>query len=174
MTVKATINPGLSGGSRSESLDAHAARIYERPTPVLALIELQPVDRITPVDSASEKDPVVRLRIDALEVAAAGEQERVLRDVMRLLYLSRTAEGTLDAENEIKLAEQTLAVADDLVAAEQVASLVAILDWALDRISEVAADEKLRPVDIRKALTQIRDRGHAARLGVQEKGGPAW
>lgn len=174
MSTKATINPGLAGGSRSDSLDAHAERIYERPTPVLILAELVPVDRITPVDSTSEKDRIVRLRIEALEVACAGEQERILRDVLRLMYLSRTADGTLDADNEIQLAQQTLDLADGLVAAEQVASLVAILDWTIDRVGDVAADEKLRPADTRKALAQIRDRAAAARLGVHDKDGPRW
>lgn len=174
MTITAKLNPGLAGGGRSDSLNAYAARLYDRPVPVIALVELQPVDRVTPVDAASKKDSVIRLQIESLEIAAPGEQESTVRNLLRLLHLYRTAEGTLDADNEIQLTEQTLAHAEDLLAAEHVASLVAILDWALDRISEVAADEKLRPVDIRKALTQIRDRGHAARLGVHDKDGPKW
>jgi hypothetical protein len=93
---------------------------------------------------------------------------------MRLLYPARTAEGTLDGDNQMQLSEQTLESAAGLLAAEQVASLTAILDWALARVGEVAENEKLRPVDVRKALGQIADRAAAARLGVHDANGPKW
>jgi hypothetical protein len=174
MTITARLNPGLAGGGRSDSLNAYAARLYERPGPMVAVVEIQPVDRVMPVSPDSAKDGVIRLRLDSFEVAAPGEQERILREVLRLLFLSRTAEGTLDADNEIEIAEATLAHATDLVAGELVASLKAILDWAVTGIREVAGNEKLRPVDVRKALGQIADRAAAARIGVHEKDGPSW
>lgn len=174
MTTKATINSGLAGGGRSDSLDVHAEGLYERPHPVVALVELVPVDRTEPVDSASKKARLVRLRIEALEVAAAGEQERILRDVLRLLFVARTADGTLDAENEVKVLEQILERVDGLVGGELVASLVAIIEWTVKQIREIADSDKLRPVDVRKALGQVADKAAAARLGVQAKDGPQW
>lgn len=174
MTTTAKLNPGLAGGGRSDSLNAYATRLYERAVPVIAIVELGPVDKVVPISEKSEKDGVVRLRIDTLEVAAPGEQERVVREVMRLLYLARTAEGTLDGDNEVQLAQQTLDQAADLVAAECVASLVAILDWTVTQIRGIADSDKLRPVDVRKALGQVADRAAAARLGVHDKDGPKW
>lgn len=174
MTPKISLNPGLAGGGRAESLNAYAARLCDRPVPMLALIEMKPVDKVVPVDPSSEKDPHLRLAISTLEVAAPGEQERLLRDVLRGMNLARTADGTLDADNDIKLGEQTLQNAPDLIAGEQVARLVVIIDWILGELAKVASDEKLRPVDVRKVLGQVADRAAAARLGVQGKDGPAW
>ena len=174
MTITAKLNPGLAGGGRSDSLNAYAERLYDRGFPLVAVVEVNPVDKVVPVSSDSKKDGVVRLQIDSFEVAAPGEQERVVRELLRLLHLSRTADGTLDADNEVRLAEQTLAQATDLLAAECVASLVAILDWTVTQIREIADSDKLRPVDVRKALGQVADRAAAARLGVHDKDGPKW
>lgn len=178
MTITAKLNPGLAGGGRSDSLNAYAERLYDRGFPLVAVVEVNPVDKVVPVSSDSKKDGVVRLQIDSFEVAAPGEQERVVRELLRLLHLSRTADGTLDADNEVQLADQTLAQtlaqATDLVAAECVASLVAILDWTVTQIREIADSDKLRPVDVRKLLGQVADRAAAARLGVHDKDGPKW
>lgn len=174
MTITARLNPGLAGGGRSDSLNAYAERLYDRSFPLVAIVEITPVDKVVPVSAESKKDGVVRLEIDSFEVAPPGEQERVARELLRLLHIARTAEGTLDGENEMRLAEQTLESSAGLLAAEQVASLVAILDWTLGQIADVAADEKLRPVDVRKKLGQVADRAAAAKLGAHAKDGPAW
>lgn len=174
MTITAKLNPGLAGGGRSDALNKYAERLYDRAFPLIAIVEVKPVDKNVPMTSDSKKDGTVRLQIDSFEVAAPGEQERTCRDLLRLLNMYRTAEGTLDGDNDVKLLEQTLEKATDLLAAEQVASLVAILDWVLSRITEISADEKLRPVDVRKVLGQVADRAAAARLGVQGKDGPSW
>lgn len=174
MTITARLNPGLAGGGRSDSLNAYAERLYDRAFPLIAIAEIKPVDKNVPMSADSKKDGVVRLAIDAFEVAVPGEQERVARDLLRLLYVARTAEGTLDSENEMQLTEQTLERAADLVAAEQVASLVAILDWMVTQVREIADAEKLRPVDVRKLLGQVADRAAAARLGVHDASGPRW
>lgn len=168
MTIKAHLNPGLAGGNRSESLDLHAARLYETPRAVMCVAELLPVDRVVPIDGASEKDPLVRLRIESLEVAAAGGPEDTLRDVARALFTARTAAGTLTSEDEVALAEQTLEHAAGILSGHEVARLRVILDWALDRVAGVLSNEKLRPVDIRNEVTKVVAKAAAARdTGVQ-------
>ena len=45
MTITARLNPGLAGGGRSDSLNQYAARLYERAFPLVAIVEIQPVDK---------------------------------------------------------------------------------------------------------------------------------
>lgn len=168
MTIKATINAGLVGGDRSASLDAYAARLYERPAPVMAVVELTPVDRVVPVDGASEKDPVVRLRIESLEVAPSGSQDEVLRNVARALYVSRTANGTLTGDDEIALAEQTLTHAAGLVGGHETARLRVVLDWVLTQVEKICDNDKHRDADRRRLLREALAKASAARdAGVQ-------
>lgn len=168
MTIKASINAGLKGGDRSASLDLHAGHLYESPRPVVGVVELVPVDRITPVDEKSEKDPQVRLRIESLEIAPAGGPENTVRDVARALHMTRTAQGTLTGEDEMKLAEQTLTHAAGILSGHEVARLRVILDWLIDRVGPVVGNEKLRPVDVRRQVEELLAKATAARdTGVQ-------
>lgn len=168
MTIRATINAGLQGGNRSDSLDLHAARLYERATPVMAVVELLPVDRITPIDEQSKKDPQVRLRIAALEVAPGGGAESTLRDVHRALFTSRTAAGTLGSEDQIALDEQTLEHAAGLISGHELARLRVLLDALIDRARGILSHPKHRPEDVRRLLGELLDKAAAARdSGVQ-------
>lgn len=168
MTTKATINAGLAGGDRSAGLDRFAASLYERPRPIMVVAELVPVDRTEPLDDASKKDPVVRLRIEQLEVAPTGEQDEVLRKVTEVLHLARTAAGTLTAEDDVALAEQTMSTAAGLMSGHEVARLRVILDWLLDHIDKVVANEKHRDADRRRLIREALAKAAAARdAGVQ-------
>lgn len=168
MTVKAHINAGLAGGDRSASLDAHAARLYERPTAVMAVVELAPVDRIVPVSEDSKKDPIIRLRIESLEVAAAGGPEETLRELSRALWVARTADGTLNGEDEVKLAEQTIEHAAGILSGNELARLRVVLDWTIELVRNVLESPNLREVDLRRLLVESLDRAAAARdTGVQ-------
>lgn len=169
MTVTAKINPGLVGGDRTGSLDRYAARLYDNPgMAVMAVVELRHVDRVEPAEGVSTKDPRVNLRIEALEVAPPGGAENTLRDVERALYTSRTANGTLGAEDEVKLAEQTLDHAAGIVGGHELARVRVILDWLIDRVGPVVGNEKLRPADIRRQVEELLAKATAARdAGVQ-------
>lgn len=168
MTIKATINAGLQGGNRSDSLDLHAARLYERATPVMAVVELLPVDRITPIDEQSKKDPQVRLRIESLEVAPGGGAESTLREVHRALYVTRTASGTLGSEDEMQSAATTLEHAGALVAEYESARLRVLLDAVVDQARGILAHPKHRETDVRRLLGELLDKATAARdTGVQ-------
>jgi hypothetical protein len=168
MSIKAHLNPGLAGGNRSDSLDLHAARLYEAPRPVMAVVELLPVDRVVPIDGGSEKDPVVRLRIESLEVAPGGGAESTLRDVQRALYVTRTANGTLGSEDELQSAAMTLEHAGDLVAEYESARLRVVLDVLLDRVAGVLSHPKHREADVRRLIGELLEQAEKARdTGVQ-------
>lgn len=137
MTTRATINPGLAGGDRSAALDRHAGRLYDRPAPIMAVVELVPVDRVMPVDEASSKDPLIRLRIETLEVAT-GEAEHTLREVARTLYLARTATGTLDGDGDLHLGQITLDTAAGLIGAHELTRTAAILDALIGALTSLA------------------------------------
>lgn len=175
MTIKATINAGLQGGNRSDSLNVHAARLYERATPVMAVVELLPVDRITPIDEQSKKDPQVRLRIEHLEVAPAGEAETALRDLHRAMFTLRTAAGTINSENEIKLSEQTIEHAAGVLSGNELARLRVLLDLVIDQARGILSHPKHRETDVRRLFSELMDKACTARdTGVQlEVGAPA-
>jgi hypothetical protein len=168
MTPKATINSGLAGGGRSDSLDVHAPRLYERPAPVMAVIELMPVDRVTPVDADSKKDPLVRLMIRSLEVAPGGGAESTLRDVHRALFKVRTANGTLGSEDEVAQAEQTLEHAGAVLAEHEAVRLRVVLDVLIDRVSGVLSHPKHRETDVRRLIGELLEQAEKSRdTGVQ-------
>lgn len=169
MTITAKVNPGLVGGDRTASLDRYAARLFDNPgMAVMAVVELRHVDRIEPAEGVSDKDPQVRLRIEALEVAPPGGPEDTLREVERALYVARTAGGTLGSEDDVKLAEQTMANAAGLMSGHEVARLRVILDWLIDRVGPVVGNDKLRPADIRRQVDELLAKATAARdTGVQ-------
>lgn len=169
MTVTAKINPGLVGGDRTASIDRYAERLYENPgMAIMAVVELRHVDRVTPAEGVSEKDPRVNLRIEALEVAPAGGPEDTLREVERALYVARTAGGTLGADDDVRLAEQTMANATGLMTGHELARLRVILDWVIDRVGPVVGNDKLRPADIRRQVEELLAKATAARdTGVQ-------
>jgi hypothetical protein len=168
MTPKATINSGLAGGDRSGSLDRYAARLYEKPGPVMGVVELLPVDRITPVDEGSKKDPIVRLRIDLLELAPAGEQDEILRQVAVALKTARTAAGTLTGDEDVKLSEDTLRLVGDRMSDHELARMRVILDWFLNHTRAVIDHPKHRAEDIKRLLNDALFKAMAARdAGVQ-------
>lgn len=161
MTTRATINPGLAGGDRSAALDRHAGRLYERPAPIMAVVELVPVDRVMPVDEASAKDPLIRLRIETLEVAT-GEAEHVLREVTRALWIARTAVGTLDGDGDLHLSTQTLESAAELVGGHELARLSALLGSLLAAMRELADGSDADTAAMRNELLGLTEAAAAA------------
>lgn len=175
MSVKTKINPGLVGGDRTASLDRYAARLYENPgMAVMGVVELIHEDRVQPAEGVSEKDPVVRLRIESLEVAAPGEQGDVLREVARFLFLSRTASGTLDGDHEVQLAKQTLDQAQGLVAGEEVARLRSALTWLQEQLHGITTGTKLREADMRKAIAGLDEAATKILAGAGRSADGAW
>lgn len=169
MTITPKILPGLVGGDRTQSIDLYAARLYENPgMAVMAVVELRHAFKTVPAEGVSKKDPTVSLEILGLEVAPAGGTEETLRDLERALYTARTANGTLGADNEVELAQQTIEHAAGLMSGHEVARLRVIVDWLLDRVAGVVTNEKLRPVDVRRQVEELLEKATAARdTGVQ-------
>lgn len=163
MTTRATINSGLAGGDRSAALDRHAPRLYERPSPIMAVVELVPVDRVMPVDEGSKKDPLIRLRIETLEVAT-GDADNVLREVARALWLSRTATGTLDGDGDLKLSAQTLETAGSLLAGHELARAAALIDALLAAMRELAEGNDTDPGAVRNEVLGLAEAAAAALL----------
>lgn len=168
MTIKTKINSGLAGGGRSDSLDAIAARINERPVPIMAVLELVPEERVVPLDAAAEKDATLKYGFGPVEVALTPEIEGVLRDVHRAMFITRTANGTLTTEDEVKLSEQTLTLAADLMASHEAARVRVVLDWLLNTVDKVLGNDKLRPADVKLEIGRAVAKATAARdAGVQ-------
>ena len=142
------------GAAAAAALEPHIRPIYDRPDCTrLAIIELRHVERTQPA-AGSDKEPSVRVRITHLEIPNK-EQEGVIREAMRALYLQRTAQGTLDEDGQVQLTESTLRNLSGLVHEIEVARLRAGLTHWVDYIARVNATTKLTISEIRHELDTI-------------------
>jgi hypothetical protein len=114
----------------SAGLGPHADALYEHlGGRAVAVVELAAMERNEVADE-EDKEPYVKLRLTAIEVAG-GEQEQIIRGVLRSLYTIRTAEGTLTDEQQVELSKETLRLAADSAVNIEAARLrVALLEWA--------------------------------------------
>lgn len=97
---------------------------------VLVVGEVAPVERTEPV-ATSDKEPVLKLGLSAAEIPHR-DQEELVREVMRALYLQRTASGTLDEEGQVQLTRQAVRVAGGQIAHLAAARYRAALEaWAV-------------------------------------------
>jgi hypothetical protein len=82
----------------AESLEEHADTMFrQRKGRWMAVVELAHTERIEPGPD-EDKNPSVKLRIVAIEVADNDFSDERLRELQRGLYRQRTSGGTLDAE----------------------------------------------------------------------------
>ena len=92
----------------------------------LALIEFQHVDHNDP-DEAAGIPRQVTLKMVNAEVARDEKRADVLRRMLRAMYVLRTADGTLDGDNDIHAANAELMRSVDSYAVETAAELRVVL-----------------------------------------------
>ncbi|MFD3802605.1 hypothetical protein ACFWTC_03030 [Streptomyces sp. NPDC058619] len=81
----------------AESLEPFASEMFkQRRGRWMAIVELAHVERTEPGPD-EDKDPTVKIRVTAIEVAADAITDERLRNLQRDLYVRRTSDGTLDA-----------------------------------------------------------------------------
>lgn len=98
---------GKPAATAAAALERYADQLYTNNTARLVIIaELKHAKQVTPAPD-EDKDREVGVKITALEVASP-EQDEALRKAMRALYVSRTAQGTLDEDMDIELSKTTL------------------------------------------------------------------
>lgn len=112
------------------SLERYTTKLYGRPGMALVgVVELSHVERTQPAPD-QDKEPSVKLRITGLEIANP-DQEDTLRDAQRALYVHRNAQGTLDEDGDIELADRTLKMTGGLLhAIESARYEVGVRGWA--------------------------------------------
>lgn len=95
------------GAAAAFAVEDYVRPLYDQPgLRLVGVVELAHVERTQPAPG-SEKDPSVKARITALEIASK-DQEDAIREVMRALHLQRTADGTLDEHGQVVLTKATL------------------------------------------------------------------
>lgn len=112
------------------SLERYAGKLYARPgMRLVGVVELRHIERTQPAPE-EDREPGVKLRITALEIANA-DQEETIREAQRALYLHRNAQGALDEEGDIDLADRTLKMTGGMLhAIEAARHQVAAGHWA--------------------------------------------
>jgi hypothetical protein len=116
-----------------EVLQPLAGHLYNTPGGRwMGVIELHHADHNDPADDAEDIKRAVTLRLTHLEMASDAKQEDVLRDVLKALWLHRTATGTLlEDADDVELSPNTLEMAAGMLHALEAARLrVALNHWA--------------------------------------------
>lgn len=152
----------------ADALEPLTGKIYAKPgMRIVGVVELAHVERTQPAPDA-DKEASVKLQIKHLEIANP-QQETVVRDALRALYLHRTAQGTLNDEGEVELSRQTLEDAAGLLHAIEAARLRTLLRHWLDYSRRVQNDHKLTTAQLHNEITTIAD-GLSAALRADENG----
>ena len=153
---------GKPSAGAVQALQPHVERWYRRSgVRSLAIVELAHVERTEPAKDA-EKDRSVTMRISSAEVPDPDSEDSI-REVMRALYLLRTATGTLDEEGNLSLSQQTLKHAAGIIGGQAIARLSAGVQHWRQYVDRVGANNNLTLGELHHELGAIRD-GLAALL----------
>lgn len=134
-----------------------AETIYKDPGGYLvAIVELRHVDHNDPAEDIDDIKRRAELRIVSIEVGH-GEQEDALRRAQRALYAVRTADGTLDPDGEVALAEDTLRLTEGVLYAGEAARLRVGLAHFADLARARAEDYDADPVKRARHLRELAD-----------------
>ncbi len=116
-----------------EVLQPLAGHLYNSPGGRwMVVAEMFRADGNDPHEEADDIKRTVWLRLAHLEMAADAKQEDILRDVLKALWLHRTATGTLHEDaDDVELSGNTLEMAAGMLHALEAARLrVAVTHWA--------------------------------------------
>lgn len=149
---------GGLGAAASNAIDPHIRRLYDRPgATLMAVVEFEHVERTQP-GPRSDKDASVTVKATHLEVPASPDQEAVLRDVQRTLYLLRTAAGTLDEHSgRVEIDEQGLSLAAGRIAQQDAAEMRIAMHHFADQASRAITAVDASEAKLRDSLRKIRD-----------------
>lgn len=146
----------------ADALAPHIRGIYDRPgSTVLFVGEAKHVERTQPAPDA-DGDPSVKVRITHLELPNK-DQEGAIREAMKALYTQRTAQGTLDEDGALQLAQGTLRGIGGLLHGIEVARLRAGLSYWVQYVARVNSNSKLTLSEIQHELDLVAN-GMAALL----------
>ncbi|MCW2897879.1 MAG: hypothetical protein JWO67_144 [Streptosporangiaceae bacterium] len=171
--TKIRLDSGVST-SASLALEPLASKLYASPgIRIVGVVELRHTERLQPAPE-TDKEPVVKLQVSALELAR-DDQEDSLRRAMRALFMHRTARGTIDEDGQVELSERTLELAAGELHSLEAARLhTALSHWA-DYAHRVLHTENITHTELLHELKALvdgldsalfRDRGDDGEGGV--------
>lgn len=138
-----------------EAIGEHARPLYDRlGSTRVGIVEFRSAHRLTP-GPGEDKKPTVGLRIAALEIANR-DQEELIREAQKALYLARTARGTLNEDGQIQFSEDTLRLLGDSLSYTEAARLRAGLERWTTEMARVAATPTLLDGEIRHEVERIK------------------
>lgn len=149
-----------------QAIEPHIRRLYARSgIRVMAVVELAHVERTEPAADA-DKDSTVTMRINHLEIPAP-DQEESIREVLRSLYLQRTAVGTIDEAGDLELSKSTIKDAAGIIGHVAVARMAAGIHHWRGYARRVVANDELTVGELRHELDAIAD-GLSGLLGAPQ------
>jgi hypothetical protein len=151
--MKLKIDPKL-GSAAEAALEPYISKLYTTPgLRLMAVVELKQDDKNSPAPD-SEAGLWVKARLSSVEVASP-EQEPVLRDAQRALFVQRTAAGTLDEDGEMQLDERTLELTGGMLHAVESARLTAVMRHWAAYIRRVNRTNELTITEVRHELDAV-------------------
>jgi hypothetical protein len=138
------------------AIEPHIDSCYARPgARLMAIIELTKQQRLVP-EADSDKKASVTMRITHMEIPKPGtEAEHAVRQAQQALYVQRTAQGTLDEEENLVLSKDTLEHCAGLLGAIETARLrVCLSHWAR-YAARIVSLENITISEIRHELDTI-------------------
>jgi hypothetical protein len=145
---------GKLGANAAEAISRHAGPLFARLGATrLAVVELRSAERMEPA-AGEDKEQSVTLRVSALEVANA-DQEDILRKVLHALYTQRTAYGTLTEDGDLEVSEGTLERAGTDIMLADVARLHAGVAAWIDEGRRILGRAKISGSEMRLEFDRV-------------------
>ncbi|MEV6791314.1 hypothetical protein AB0M87_04780 [Streptomyces sp. NPDC051320] len=142
--------------SALDALESHVRPVYDQPGARRLFIgEFAAIERTEPAPG-TEKEPSVRVRIVGLELPNA-DQEGLVRDAQRYLFLQRTAHGTLDDDGQLELDDTTLRLTGGQLAYIETARLRAALGHWATYARRVVHTSNMTDSEVRHELQLVAD-----------------
>lgn len=148
---------GTPTSAAREGLAPHVDVLFAIPGKrVMAVVELAHFERVQPAPG-SDSDAVVRLKLTQLEIPT-DDQEHILRNVQRALFLARTARGTFDEDGQLQLDDLTLkTAAGDLNLLETARLRAGLAHWSSYTSRIVTQSQDFSPTEIAHELKHVAD-----------------
>lgn len=141
----------------SDGLEGHVRRIFDNQSARVVFVgELEHVQRVEP-GPASTVEPSVSVRLSRLEVPSQGQQEEI-RELLRALYLIRTAPGTLDeASGAVSLegAAQKVSDAVSVTYVQEALDARVVLRHVHNALADMISPGQMDVVKIRRRAKKV-------------------
>lgn len=142
------------GGNPAAALEPVTRYLYDNPKArIVGVVELAHVERVEPAPD-TDRERSVKIRLSQLEIAGKDEAEP-LREVMRHLFLVRTATGTLDEHGQLQLSKGTIERTVGELTEIELARMIAGVRIQAENARRASTNVTTSPAELRKQIQAV-------------------